>query len=147
MVDTYTDMDGLWSLGCFTLHPSLLLMVWHMVDTHTHWYGRSLIAGTLHTTSIFWHMVDTHTDMDGLWSLGRFTLHPSFGTWWTAHYFMGCCVSHVNPGVNHINVECYVEYYIGSQSCVGISNTMSMSGVHLEIQRIRKYTVNNKQCI
>ena len=79
---THTDMDSLWSLGRFTLHPSLLLMVWHMVDTHTliwtvsdrwdashyihlycswfstwwthtHWYGQSLIAGTLHTTSIF----------------------------------------------------------------------------------------------
>ena len=85
----------------------------HGGHTHTHWYGRSVIAGTLHTTSIFialglahgghthtliWTVSDrwdashyihlycswfgtwwthTHTDMDGLWSLGCFTLHPS----------------------------------------------------------------------
>ena len=157
MVDTHTDMDSLWSLGCFTLHPSLLLMVWHMVDTHTliwtvsdrwdashyihlycswfstwwthtliwtvsdrwdashyihlycswfgtwwthtHWYGQSLIAGMLHTTSIFIahglaHGGHTHTliwTVSDRWDASHYIhLYCSwFSTWWTHIHWYG----------------------------------------------------------
>ena len=125
---THTDMDSLWSLGCFTLHPSLLHMVWHMVDTHTliwtvsdrwdashyihlycswfgtwwthtHWYGQSLIAGMLHTTSIFIahglaHGGHTHTliwTVSDRWDASHYIhLYCSwFGTWWTHTHWYG----------------------------------------------------------